>query len=87
MRIRLAHLQDQGIHFAVFAADAVNHTDSGRANVLADLTHKARQTGLRVDKSALAFTQNGHPTYYGTPDLVQYLARWGVPRWTHWIDD
>ena len=87
MRIRLAHLNDQGIDFAIFDADASSKTDEGRASVLANLTESARRSGLRVQKSVLAFVVNGRTTFYGSPDLVTYLVETGgVPRWTHTID-
>ena len=86
MRIQLAHLRDQGINFAVFAADAPSRLSSDRNDVLRNLTSKAEAAGLRVDKAALAFTEHGRLTFYGTPDLVRYLSQRGVPRWTHWID-
>lgn len=85
MRIQLAHLRDQGINFAVFAADAPSRLNSDRNDVLGNLTSKAEAAGLRVDKAALAFTEHGRLTFYGTPDLVRYLSQRGVPRWTHWI--
>lgn len=37
-QIKLAHLRDQGIDFAVFDADAVARTQSARASLLAQLT-------------------------------------------------
>ena len=83
MTIRMAHLRDQGINFAVFEADARTSTDAARSRLLADLTSRARAAGYRVDKSALAFTEFGRVQFYGTPDLVRYLAGIGVPRWTH----
>ncbi len=86
MRIRMAHLQTQGINFAVFAADATMQTNSGRDDVLVSLTRKAQNAGFRVEKSALAFMQGGRITYHGTPDLVQYLANNGVAHWTHELD-
>lgn len=79
MQIRMAHLNIQGIDVAVFDANATDGTDDGRDEVLADLTYRARQLGLRVEKSALAYGRR----YYGTPDLVRYLANNGVARWTH----
>lgn len=82
-KIRMAHLRAQGINFAVFAADSPSRTSQGRAELLADLAGKARGSGLRVDKAALAFTEGGRPTFYGTPDLVRYLSTHGVSRWTH----
>ncbi len=91
MKINFAHIRDRStnggwINFAVFAANSNNGTDSGRAGVLRDLTIKTRANGLQVDKSALAYTQNGRTTFYGTPDLVEYLSNHGVPGWTHSLD-
>lgn len=83
MTIRMAHLRSQGINFAVFEADARTHRDADRGELLADLTIRARRQGLRVDKSALAFTEGGRQTYYGTPDLVRHLSRSGISHWTH----
>jgi len=83
MEIRMAHLRIQGINVAVFAANATDDTDSGRNEVLARLTVKARASGLAVEKSALAYRDR----FYGTPDLVRYLVSNGVARWTHKIDD
>lgn len=86
MRIEMAHLRDQGINFAVFAADAANRSDSGRQALLAQLVAKARGNSLRVDKAALAYQEAGRTRFFGTPDLVKYLASRGVPRWTHTLD-
>jgi hypothetical protein len=46
----------------------------------------ARRAGLRADKAALAFMEGGRAKFYGTPDLVRFLAGHGVPRWTHTIE-
>jgi hypothetical protein len=86
MRVRMAHLRDQGINFAIFGADAANRTDSSRQALLTDLVTKARANRLRVDKAALAYQEAGHIRFFGTPDLVKYLASRGVPRWTHTLD-
>jgi len=86
MRIDVAHLQAQGINFAVFAADASDGTNQGRQKLLGQLMAKARRNNLRVDKAALAFQQSGRTTFFGTPDLVRYLSSRGVPRWTHTLD-
>jgi len=86
MRIQMAHLRDQGINFAIFAADVANHTDTGRQALLAELVTKARGNRLRVDKAALAYEEAGRTRFFGTPDLVKYLASRGVPRWTHTLD-
>jgi hypothetical protein len=86
MRINVAHLRDQGIDFAVFDADANSHLNSERDALLQQLAFSARRAGLKIDKAALAFRQGNHVTFYGAPDLVQYLQGLGVPRWTHTID-
>jgi len=86
MRIQMAHLRDQGINFTIFAADAANHTDAGRQTLLAQLVAKARANSLRVDMAALAYDEAGRTRFFGTPDLVKYLATRGVPMWTHTLD-
>ncbi len=86
MTIKFAHLRDQGIDFAVFDADSTCRSSSGRANILADLTARACLSGLRVEKSALAFMEFGKVTFFGTPDLVKYLSSGWVPCWTHSLD-
>ncbi len=87
MKISLAHLRHHGIDFAVFDADARVSTSSARADVLARLTTAARRSGLKIDKSALAYAEHGRLSFYGTPDLVKFLATLGgVPSWTHTID-
>lgn len=86
MRIEMAHLQAQGISFAVFNADANDRTKVSRQQLLSELVAKARGNHLRVDKAALAFQEAGRTTYFGTPDLVRYLSSSGVGRWTHTLD-
>ena len=86
MRVQMAHRRDQGISFAIFAADAANHTDTGRQALLTELVAKARGNRLRVDKAALAYQEAGRTRFFGTSDLVKYLASRGVPRWTHTLD-
>jgi hypothetical protein len=86
MRINVAHLREQGIDFAVFDADASDHTETGRERLLAQLTGAARLAGLKVDKSALAFRTGSGIEFFGTADLVRFLARAGIPGWTHSID-
>lgn len=85
MHIEMAHLQTQGLSFAVFNADSRCNSDGDRGRLLRQLVESARRQGLRVDKAALAFSEFGRTKYYGTPDLVQFLASRGVPRWTHTI--
>jgi hypothetical protein len=83
MTINFAHLRTQSIDFAVFDADAASRTDRDRAKLLAQLTNKARASGLRVQKSALAFQEGGQLKFYGAPDLVQYLVSNPYVQWTH----
>lgn len=86
MKVQMAHLREQGINFAVFDADARSGNNSDRAALLAQLTVAARGSGLRVDKAALAYARYGRIEFYGTPDLVRFLAQLGgVPDWTHTI--
>lgn len=86
MQINFAHLRERAtnggdINFAVFEARA--NTDAARSIVLADLTTRARNSGLRVDQSALAYTENGRIKFFGSKNLVDYLSRGWSPRWTH----
>jgi hypothetical protein len=82
----LAHIRErtvngQYIDFAVFNANSADHTDSGRSNVLTELTMRARGAGLNVDASALAYEENGRTRFYGSKNVVDYLANSGLPRW------
>lgn len=87
MKVQLAHLRDQGIDFAVFDSDAKHRTRQARSDLLADLTKRAVASGLRVQKSALAFREGGRVKFFGAPDLVDYLSSLGgVPRWTHTLN-
>lgn len=81
--IRVAHLRTQGISYAVFDADVRTGLDADRNALLRELTVEAERQGLRVQKAALAFSQGGRVTFFGTPDLVRYLAANGVSHWTH----
>lgn len=88
MQINFAHLRTPAtnggdVNFAVFGAHANSNTDSARASVLANLTLKAQGSGLRVDQSALVYTENGRNKFFGDKNLVDYLSRRGIPRWTH----
>ena len=83
MEINIAHLQTQGIDFVVADADATSRMSSDRDAVLGRVWSAARRAGLKVDKAALVFVENGRPKFYGTPDIVRFLASHGVPRWTH----
>jgi hypothetical protein len=81
--INFAHLNHGGINFVVFDADASSGTQQRRSQLLSELTSEARRLGLRVDKAALAYRKGSGVEFWGTPDLVGFLAKTGVPRWTH----
>jgi hypothetical protein len=81
--LRIAHLNIQGIDVAIFAADAQLPTRVARADLLVRLTARARMSGLKIDKAALAYIECGRTRYFGTPDLVEFLAAYGVSQWTH----
>lgn len=88
MRINMAHLRERSttggsINFAVFDARS---TTGDNAGLLHQLTVAARQNGLRVDQSALAFQSGGRIQFYGDKNLVSYLAKGWSPYWTHTID-
>lgn len=86
MKIKLAHLREQGINFAVFFADAPSRTSHDRQVLLGQLTAKAQAAGLRVDKSALVITNAGRTGFYGTPDLVKFLSTCGPISANHEMD-
>ena len=87
-KINLAHIREHSttggyIDFIVFdAKSTINRNDK----LLKILTNKARTSGLKVDKSALVYKKNNHTEFYGTKDLVDYLANNGLPQWTHTLD-
>lgn len=88
MKINLAHIREHSttggyIDFVVFDAKS---TTNNNDQLLIELTSKARMSGLKVDKSALAYDKNGRLEFYGTKDLINYLANNGLPQWTHIID-
>lgn len=88
MNIDFAHMRIGAASVAIFNADAPSRTVYDRQKALADLTAKARLNNLRVDRSVLAFTENGRLTYFGDPDLVRHLTRNTVSyRWTHRLTD
>lgn len=91
MQISFAHVRErsttgQPIDFAVFDACANSRTQADNSEVLEELTMKARASGLKIDQSALAYRENGRTKFYGSPHLVDYLAKRGVPRWTHTLN-
>lgn len=91
MKINFAHLRERStsggwIDFAIFDAKSQSGTDSANKELLWQLTTAARNTGLKIDQSALAYSQNGRNRFYGDKNLVDYLSRHGIPHWTHSID-
>lgn len=82
-RISVGHWRTQGIDYLVFGADAPSRLDRDRGVVLAQLRRAANAAGLRADKAALAYVEHGRTRFYGTPDLVRYLAGRGLPGWNH----
>jgi len=91
MKINLAHLRERftfggWINFAVFDAKSSSGTNADNSALLAELTAKARVSGLKIDQSALAYKQAGKNRFYGDKNLVDYLSHYGVPRWTHEVD-
>jgi hypothetical protein len=91
MKINVAHLRERStsggwIDFAVFDAKSHSGSKSDNDALLQELTIKARLSGLKIDQSALAYSQNGRLKFYGSNNLVDYLSSHGVPSWTHKID-
>lgn len=83
--VNLAHVRIQGVNCAIFDADATSRTSSARSSLLSRLTLAARHAGLRIEKSALAYADSDRLNFFGSRDLVQYLADAGLPDWTHTI--
>jgi hypothetical protein len=83
MKIKVAHVNIQGHNCLICDANARDGTDRARNALLVQLVAAARANNLRVEKSALVYSEHGHPKSIGTPDLVNYLANNGLPRWTH----
>lgn len=91
MRVNVAHIRERAqsggwVDFAVFDARASSGTRDDNAQLLAQLTARARGSNLRVDQSALAFSSGGRIQFFGSPPLVDYLSKSGLPGWTHTID-
>lgn len=91
MRVNLAHLRERArsggwINFAVFDARSSSGTNDDNTRLLAQLTAKAKGANLRVDQSALAFMSGSRIQFFGSPPLVEYLSKNGLPGWTHTID-
>jgi len=88
MKINMAHLRERAtsggwINFAVFDAKSTNGDNDA---LLYELTQAARENGLQVDQSALAYKSGGRIQFYGDRSLVKYLSNGWNPRWTHTLD-
>ncbi|QTN44137.1 hypothetical protein H7683_14105 [Ectopseudomonas mendocina] len=88
MKINLAHLRERStsggwIDFVVFDAKSTTGDNDG---LLYQLTQAAAAAGLKVDQSALAYKVGNRIQFYGDKNLVSYLSKGWVPRWTHTID-
>ena len=88
MQINFAHLRERAqsggyIDFAVFDAKSNTGCSDDNNTLLGQLTREARQQGLKIDQSALAYRSGSQTKFYGDESLISYLSRRGVPRWTH----
>jgi hypothetical protein len=91
MRINFAHMRERAqnggwIDFAVFDARSGSGSQSDNATLLSQLTARARANSLKIDQSALAYSSGSRVMFYGTPSLVEFLSKNGLPRWTHELD-
>ena len=91
MRINFAHIRERSttggyIDFAVFDANASSGRNEDRADLLQTLTLGARRLGLKVDISALMYSERGQIKTYGALAVVNYLEKSGIPQWTHYMD-
>lgn len=88
MKVPVAHFwlpgdRGQKIQCAVFGFSPHDKSNSGLSKALNQLTRAAMQEGLAIHKSALVYEQHNEERYFGTQDLVEYLANNGVPPWTN----
>ncbi len=83
MQILCASLNYLGTDFIVFDADHPSRQDSERAELLTRLRSLATACGFKTDLAALAFRENNQNRFYGSPELVAFLAKTGLPGWTH----
>ena len=88
MKVNFAHIRERAqnggwINFAVFDARSSSGARDDNSQLLAQLTAKARGANLRVDQAALAFMSGGRLQFFGSPPLVDFLSRSGLPGWTH----
>ena len=91
MKVKFAHLRERStsggwINFAVFDARSASGSTADNADLLQQLSLRARAAGLRIDQAALAFIEYGRVNFYGSKNLVDYLSKMGLPNWTHTLD-
>jgi hypothetical protein len=91
VRVNFAHIRERAqsggwVNFCVFDARSSSGTSTDNSHLLAQLTTRARASNLRVDQAALAFTNGGRLQFFGSPPLVDFLSRSGLPGWTHHIE-
>lgn len=88
MNVKFAHIRERAqnggwINFAVFDVRSSSGTREDNSRLLAQLTAKAQNANLRIDQAALTFMSGGRLQFFGSPPLVDFLSRSGLPRWTH----
>ena len=91
MKISFAHLRERStqgswIDFAVFGARSNSGCNTDNSTLLSQLTDQARLSGLKIDQSALAYSQERQLKFFGTDSLVNYLSRSGLPLFNKFID-
>lgn len=91
MKVDFAHLRERArtggwVNFAVFDARSASGSRDDNVRLLAELTARARAANLRIDQAALAYSAGSRVQFFGSPTLVDYLSKSGVPPWTHSIN-
>ena len=91
MNVNFAHIRERAqnggwINFAVFDIRSSSGTRDDNSRLLAQLTAKARHANLRIDQAALAYMSGGRLQFFGSPPLVDFLSRSGLPDCTHTLN-
>lgn len=86
MQIRFAHFRALGADLAVFDADSTSGRADDRHELLEQLAASLRGQGLNVDHAALTYSDAGRVKVYGVSEVVTYLTKAGMPRWTHRLE-
>ncbi len=91
MQFKFAHLRQpskagEPLDFAIFGARSPTGLDPDNQVLLDQLTTRARAKGLKVDRSALAYTSDGQLRFFGSAEVVEYLSASGLPPWTHYME-